>query len=118
MSGHTDVVFTMAPSSSDSPQPAARTVITGRGVILLVLSLGAVLLGAILPEPAAVQLGLLGLLLVLGAWPLAAGNLSGLTVERTHPAAAFAGQLFPYTLTVRSGSGRCCGEECASSGTF
>ena len=85
-----------------SAQPAARTVITGRGVVLLLLSLGAILVGAILPEPAAVQLGLLGLLLVLGAWPLAAKNLSGLRVERTHPPAAFAGQLFPYILTVKN----------------
>ena len=96
----------MAQPSSDSPQPAARTVITGRGIILLLLSFGAMVMGAILPEPSAVQLGLFGLLLVIGCWPLAAKNLTGLTVERTHPPAAFAGQLFPYALTVKGSSSR------------
>lgn len=106
MSGHTGSDFPMALPPPVSPQPAARTVITGRGVSLLLLSLGAILLGAILPEPAAVQLGLLGLLLVLGAWPVAAKNLTGLRVERTHPPSAFAGQLFPYTLTLRNDASR------------
>jgi uncharacterized protein (DUF58 family) len=73
---------------------------------LLALSLGAVVLGAVLPEPAAVQLGLLGLLLVAGAWPLAARNLSGLRVTRTCPDTAFAGQLFPYTLTLENDARR------------
>lgn len=106
MSGHTDDQFPMLPPSSDAPPPAARTVLTGRGAVLLLLSLGCVLIGAILPEPAAVQLGLLGLLLVAGTWPVAARNLSGLRVERTHPPAAFAGQLFPYTLTLKNDASR------------
>ena len=91
----------MPPSSAPS-QPAGQTRLTGRGLALLGLSLGAVVLGAVLPEPAAVQLGLLGLLLVAGAWPLAARNLSGLRVTRTCPDTAFAGQLFPYTLTLEN----------------
>ncbi len=90
------------PPSSAPTQPAVQTRLTGRGVALLALSLGAVVLGAVLPEPAAVQLGLLGLLLVAGAWPLAARNLAGLRVTRTCPDTAFAGQLFPYTLTLEN----------------
>ena len=90
------------PPSSAPTQPAVQTRLTGRGLALLALSLGAVVLGAVLPEPAAVQLGLLGLLLVAGAWPLAARNLSGLRVTRTCPDTAFAGQLFPYTLTLEN----------------
>lgn len=89
----------MANSSAATDRPP-RTRITGRGLGLVSLSFGAVLLGTILPEPAAVQLGLFGLLLVLAAWPLAARNLSGLTVRRTAPENAFAGQLFPYTLQL------------------
>lgn len=94
-----------------SPPPeihaaAARTVLTGRGVVLLLLSLGAVIVGAVLPEVAAVQLGLFGLLLTAGSGMVAARNLRGLDVQRTHPPAAFAGQLFPYTLTVINSASR------------
>ena len=93
----------MVPAPAPAPRslPAARTRLTGRGLGLLAFSMGAVLLGAVLPEPGAVQLGLLGLLVVLVTWPVAARNLSGLHVVRTHPAAAFAGQLFPFSLELR-----------------
>lgn len=79
---------------------AARARLSGRGGILLIFSLGAIVAGALLPEPAAVQLGLLGLALLLLAWPLAARNLGGLRVVRLHPPAAFAGQLFPFSLEL------------------
>ncbi len=82
------------------------TRLTGRGLGLLALSMLMVVTGAVLPEPAAVQLGLLGVLLVLGTWPVAARNLSGLRVERSHPAAAFAGQLFNYRLDLVQDTGR------------
>ena len=87
--------------ASISPhQSNARTRPTGRGLALLFLSAGLVVLGALLPEPAVVQLGLAGWMILLIAWPVAAWNLSGLTVHRKHPPAAFAGQLFAYTLEL------------------
>ncbi len=108
MSGHTDRARfrSMAASPPDLTARPARTVPTGRGVMLLLLSLGTLITGALLPEPAAVQVGLFGLILVASTWPIAARNLSGLDIERTHPAAAFAGQLFPYTLTLTNPTSR------------
>ena len=96
-------------AAPDAPDPAARrrdslgparTRLTGRGAVLLFLSLAAVFVGALLPEPAAVQVGLLGPVLLALTWPLAARNLSGLRVVRLHPPGAFAGQLFPFSLEL------------------
>ncbi|MDB6069706.1 MAG: hypothetical protein JWL81_877, partial [Verrucomicrobiales bacterium] len=87
-------------SPPDPDLPSSRTRLTPRGWALLAFSVGAIVLGAILPEPAAVQLGMLGLFLPLITWPVAARNLKGLAITRTHPPSAFAGQLFPYTLEV------------------
>ncbi len=99
----------MSPSSLNPP-PASpsstRTRLSPRGWGLLLISLGAVLVGALLPEPATVQLGLLGLALLLIAWPLAARNLSGLRVARSYPPAAFAGQLFPFSLELHQDAAR------------
>ena len=88
----------MDPASQ--PLPATRTRPTARGWGMLFMSMGLVLLGSLLPEPAVVQLGLAGLVIMLLAWPVSARNLSGLTIHRTHPPAAFAGQLFAYTLEL------------------
>jgi len=74
--------------------------LTGRGYGLLGLSLLLILLGALLPEPLAVQLGLLGWCLVLIAWFVAPLNLKGLSIARELPPAAFAGHLFPYTMEL------------------
>lgn len=106
MSGHTGFAMNrlLASLPPDSKPPSTRTVLTGRGAVLFLLSLGTVITGALLPETAAVQLGLFGLFLAAGAWPLARRNLAGLQLERTHPSAAFAGQLFPYTLTLTNQS--------------
>lgn len=76
--------------------------LTGRGAGLLLLSLGAVIIGAMLPEPLLVQLGLFGIVLLAAAWPVARSNLNGLTLSRSGPESAFAGQLFPYVLTIRN----------------
>ncbi len=91
----------VSPDSLRSPV-STRTRLTGRGAGLLLLSLGAVLLGALLPEPVAVQLGLTGLAIVLITWPVAARNLNGLRPGRVAPEAAFAGQLFPYVLELHN----------------
>ena len=74
------------------------TRLTGRGAGLLLLSLAVTVAGAMLPEPIAVRLGLLGMLLVPVTWPLARRNLRGLRVERRLPESCFAGQLFPMDL--------------------
>lgn len=94
----------MAPPSP--PPLTFRTRPTARGLGLLFLSMGLVLLGALLPEPAVVQLGLGGLVMMLMAWPVSARNLTGLTIHRTHPPAAFAGQLFAYTLELEQEKAR------------
>jgi uncharacterized protein (DUF58 family) len=96
----------MAPPPDPSSLPGPRTRLTGRGWGLFLLSLLAVGVGAVLPEPAAVQLGLLGIVVGLGTWPFAARNLSGLKMGRSHPDSAFAGQLFPYRLDLVQDSNR------------
>jgi uncharacterized protein (DUF58 family) len=60
----------------------------------------AVIYGFVMPEPRFVHLGLLGLLVLGGCFLWAGRNMRGLTYNRTTPASAFAGQLFPLTLTV------------------
>jgi len=98
-----------APHSRSNPNPtpaSARTKLTGRGAALLAVSLGAVLMGAFLPEPVVAQLGLLGGCVILTAWTVARRNLNGLRVGRVLPPAAFAGQLFPYTLELWNDSPR------------
>jgi uncharacterized protein (DUF58 family) len=81
-------------------KPRDGTRLTGRGAGLLLLSLAVTVTGAVLPEPNAVRLGLLGMLLLPAAWPLARRNLRNLRVERKLPESCFAGQLFPMELVL------------------
>ncbi len=90
----------MLPSFSKASPRSINARLTGRGYGLLGLSLVMILLGALLPEPIAVQLGLLGWCLVLIARLVAPRNLKGLRVARKLPPAAFAGHLFPYTMEL------------------
>src|SRR6478609_9201826 len=85
-----------------SSPSASRTRLTGRGACLLILSLVSLVPGVLLPEPAAIQLGLLGLCLPLLAYPLAKRNLQGLRISRQYADQAFAGQLFPYEVHVHN----------------
>ena len=84
----------------DREKPRDGTRLTGRGAGLLLLSLAVTVTGAVLPEPNAVRLGLLGMLLIPVTWPLARRNLRRLRVERTLPESCFAGQLFPMELAL------------------
>lgn len=84
----------------DREKPRDGTRLTGRGAGLLLLSLAVTVTGAVLPEPNAVRLGLLGMLLLPVTWPLAKRNLRLLRVERKLPESCFAGQLFPMDLAV------------------
>ncbi len=79
-------------------KPQHGTRITGRGAGLLLLSLAVTVTGAVMPEPNAVRIGLLGMLLLPLTWPLARRNLRALRVERLLPETCFAGQLFPMEL--------------------
>ncbi|MES2706591.1 MAG: DUF58 domain-containing protein [Verrucomicrobiota bacterium] len=85
-----------------SSTPASRTRLTGRGAALLILSLVAIVTGALLPEAAAIQMGLMGLCLALLSRPLAKRNLKGLRISRDYAETAFAGQLFPYELHIHN----------------
>jgi uncharacterized protein (DUF58 family) len=76
--------------------------LTGRGGFLLAFSVLALSVGIVLPEPHAVHLGLLGLLLLGIAWPLTRGNLRGLSVSRMTPESAYAGQAFPLEITLQN----------------
>jgi uncharacterized protein (DUF58 family) len=76
--------------------------LTGRGGFLLVFSLLALALGLTLPEPHAVQLGLLGILLLVIAWPLTRANLRSISSTRVAPESAFAGQSFTLEITVQN----------------
>ena len=77
-----------------------RPRLTSRGGGLLAISLMAVLNGFIMPEPRWVHLGLLGLLLLGVSFLWAGRNLRDLAYTRKAPESAFAGQLFPLTLTL------------------
>jgi uncharacterized protein (DUF58 family) len=66
----------------------------------LLLSLAVTVTGAVIPEPNAVRLGLLGMLLLPLTWPLARRNLRALRVERRVPESCFAGQLFSMDLDL------------------
>ncbi|HEX2747359.1 MAG TPA: DUF58 domain-containing protein [Verrucomicrobiales bacterium] len=87
----------MAAANHKSPN---GTRLTGRGAGLLLLSLAVTVAGAVIPEPNAVRLGLLGMLLLPLTWPLARRNLKALRVERRIPESCFAGQLFSMDLTL------------------
>jgi uncharacterized protein (DUF58 family) len=84
----------------DREKPREGTRLTGRGAGLLLLSLAVTVTGALIPEPNAVRLGLLGMLLLPATWPLARRNLRGLRVERRLPESCFAGQLFSMELEL------------------
>lgn len=86
--------------SAKNQKPQNGTRLTGRGAGLLLLSLVITVTGAVLPEPNAVRLGLLGMLLLPATWPLARGNLRNLRVQRRLPESCFAGQLFPMDLEL------------------
>lgn len=91
--------------SSLSPRdaaPASGTRLTARGAGLLGLSALLIVTGIVLPEAAAIHLGLFGVALVLISRPLAKRNLNGLTLTREAPPFAFAGQLFPLKLILRN----------------
>lgn len=76
--------------------------LTGRGGFLLVFSLLACGVGFTLPQPQAVHLGLLGLLLLGVSWPLTRANLRKLSATRVAPDSAYAGQAFPLEITLKN----------------
>ena len=76
--------------------------LTGRGGFLLVFSLLACGVGFTLPQPQAVHLGLLGLLLLGISWPLTRANLRKLSATRVAPDSAYAGQAFPLEITLKN----------------
>lgn len=76
---------------------------TSRGGGLLVLSVVALTYGLAVPEARFVHLGLLGLLILGGSFLWSGRNLRDLSYRRTTPESAFAGQLFPLTLSVVNG---------------
>lgn len=80
--------------------------LTARGGFLLAASLLAVVGGFLFPEPQAVQVGLMGMVILVVSWPLARMNLRAITGSRTVPESAFAGQPFPVEITVKNGRSR------------
>lgn len=86
--------------SRSKPRLQRGTRLTGRGAGLLLLSLAVTVTGAVLPEPGAVRLGLLGMLLLPVSWPLARWNVRRLRIGRRLPEACFAGQLFDMELSI------------------
>jgi uncharacterized protein (DUF58 family) len=86
------------PQAKQKSQNGTR--LTGRGAGLLLLSLAVTVAGAVIPEPNAVRLGLLGMLLLPLTWPFARRNLVALRVERRLPETCFAGQLFSMDLDL------------------
>ena len=86
------------PGPKQKPQSGTR--LTGRGGGLLLLSLVVTVTGALIPEPNAVRLGLLGMLLLPATWPFARRNLRSLRVVRRLPETCFAGQLFSMDLEL------------------
>ena len=99
-----------------TPAPAAAaqgesrrspsTRLTGRGAGLLLMSLAAVVIGALVAEPNAVRAGLFGMLLVPLTWPFARLNLTKLRLSRRLPPDCFAGQLFATDLRLTNESTR------------
>ena len=76
--------------------------LTGRGGFLLLFSLLVITAGFLLPEPHAVHLGLIGIVLLVAAYPLAAWNIRSLSGTRVVPKSAFAGQSFPVEIYLHN----------------
>lgn len=72
----------------------------------MAVSVFAVICGFVIAEPGLVQIGLLGLLLLVGGHLWAGRNLRHLTFTRTTPECVFASRPFPLTLTIAKKS-RC-----------
>ncbi len=87
-------------------QPGFSTKLTSRGLGLLLMGLAAVIAGFLLPEPKVMVLGLFGLILLGAAWPCARANLRNLEISRSTPDSAFAGQLFPLSISLKNGRRR------------
>lgn len=76
--------------------------LTARGGFLLAASVLALVGGFLLPEPHAIHLGLLGMLVLAVSWPFARANLRQVKGARVTPESAFAGQLFPLEISVQN----------------
>lgn len=74
--------------------------------MLLLFSVGAIGVGFLIPEPHALHLGLVGLLMIVIAWPLTRKNIQSLRTMRKVPESAFAGQAFPAEITVTNTRGK------------
>ncbi len=85
---------------SRSAAPSSQQKLTSRGGFLLAFSVLALAVGFTLPEPHAVHLGLLGLILLGISWPLTRRNLQALTSTRNVPESAFAGQAFTLEINL------------------
>jgi len=94
------------PSGNPSAVRRERPRLTSRGRGLLAISTLAMIHGFFQPEARFVLFGLLGLLVLGGAHFWAGRNLRNLSHTRSTPDSAFAGQLFPLTLTVTNGRER------------
>lgn len=94
------------PWEKSSEVRSDRPRLTPRGVGLLAISSLAMIHGCSSTEAGFVHLGLLGLILLGGAFVWAGRNLQSLSCTRSTPASAFAGQYFPLTLTVMNGRSR------------
>lgn len=88
------------PLENPSAVRRERPRLTSRGRGLLAISTLALVHGFFQPEASFVLFGLLGLLVLGGAQFWAGRNLRNLSCARSTPTSAFAGQLFPLTLTL------------------
>ncbi len=91
---------------SKAPNSSGRPRLTSRGGGLWAISLTAIIIGFVLPEPRFIHLGLLGMLVLGGSFLWARYNLRHLTYARAAPESAFAGQNFPLSLTLTNGRKR------------
>lgn len=83
---------------------SARTRLTGRGGILLLVCLLTAAVGGMLGEEEVVRMGLFGMLLVPVTYPLSRWNVSALTLSRDLPASCFVGDVFRMDLKLSNES--------------
>ena len=94
--------FAAIPGENPASVRSGRPRLTSRGGGLLAISAMSVIYGFLVPEARLVHLGLLGFLLLAGSFLWAGRNLHALSYSRTTPESAFAGELFPLTLTIKN----------------
>lgn len=89
------------PESSPATHTRHRPALTPRGWLFLAGSLAVGGLGAVVHEPAFVQIGLFGLILLGVAWAIARRNLRGITIERSAPEIGSVGEKVPVRVVLR-----------------